>query len=70
MQSDNFSIIKFNFSSELIWKVGEHGGHRINNRWYVYIHSLYSWDEVDEPQIPTINQNTGEITDWKEQKRN
>ncbi len=22
MQSDNFSIIKFNFSSELIWKVG------------------------------------------------
>ncbi len=65
MQSDNFSIIKFNFSSELIWKVGEYGGHRINNRWYVYINSLYRWDGVGEPQIPTINQNTGEITEWK-----
>ncbi len=65
IQSDNFSIIKFNFSSELIWKVGEYGGHRINNRWYVYINSLYRWDGVGEPQIPTINQNTGEITEWK-----
>ncbi len=65
MQSDNFSIIKFNFSSELIWKVGEYGGHRINNRWYVYINSLYRWNGVGEPQIPTINQNTGEITEWK-----
>ncbi|ALA98120.1 Spiroplasmavirus-related protein [Spiroplasma kunkelii CR2-3x] len=65
MQSDNFSIIKFNFSSELIWKVGEHGGHRINNRWYVYIHSLYRWDGAGEPETPTINKDTGEITDWK-----
>nr|CAK99767.1 hypothetical lipoprotein transmembrane [Spiroplasma citri] len=68
MQSDNFSIIKFNFSNELIWKVGEHRGHRINNRWYVYINSLYRWDGVGEPQILTIDKNTGEITDWKEQK--
>ncbi|WFH01040.1 DUF3688 family protein [Spiroplasma citri] len=64
MQSDNFSIIKFNFSNELIWKVGEHRGHRINNRWYVYINSLYRWDGDGEPQIPTIDKNTGEITDW------
>ncbi|QJU61776.1 spiroplasma phage ORF1-like family protein [Spiroplasma citri] len=64
MQSDNFSIIKFNFSNELIWKVGEHRGHRINNRWYVYINSLYRWDGVGEPQLPTIDKNTGEITDW------
>nr|CAK99769.1 plectrovirus spv1-r8a2b orf 1 n-terminal and c-terminal truncated transmembrane protein [Spiroplasma citri] len=64
MQSDNFSIIKFNFSNELIWKVGEHGGHIINNRWYVYINSLYRWDGVGEPQLPTIDKNTGEITDW------
>ncbi|ALA98119.1 Spiroplasmavirus-related protein [Spiroplasma kunkelii CR2-3x] len=61
MQSDNFSIIKFNFSSELIWKVGEHGGHRINNRWYVYIHSLYRWDGEGEPETPTINKDTGEV---------
>ncbi|WFG97462.1 DUF3688 family protein [Spiroplasma citri] len=64
MQSDNFSIIKFNFSNDLIWKVGEHGGHIINNRWYVYINSLYRWDGVGEPQLPTIDKNTGEITDW------
>ncbi|APE74902.1 lipoprotein [Spiroplasma citri] len=68
MQSDNFSIIKFNFSNELIWKVGEHRGHRINNRWYVYINSLYRWDGVGEPQLPTIDKKTGEITDWKKQK--
>ncbi|AXF96703.1 lipoprotein [Spiroplasma phoeniceum] len=68
MQSDNFSIIKFNFSSELIWVIGQYGGHRINNFWYVYINSLYRWDGDNEPQIPTIDKNTGEITDWKEQK--
>ncbi len=70
MQSDNFSIIKFNFSSELIWKVREYGGHRINNRWYVYINSLYRWNGVGEPQIPTINQNTGEITKWNFENQN
>ncbi|WP_338988831.1 hypothetical protein [Spiroplasma endosymbiont of Seladonia tumulorum] len=26
---------------------------------------LYCWDRVGEPQKPTINLNTGEITDWK-----
>ncbi|WP_348735958.1 lipoprotein [Spiroplasma endosymbiont of Ammophila pubescens] len=26
---------------------------------------LYRWDNISEPQIPTINKNTGEITDWK-----
>ncbi|WFG99858.1 hypothetical protein M1771_07605 [Spiroplasma citri] len=29
---------------------------------------LYRWEGVGEPQIPTIDKNTGEITDWKEQK--
>ncbi|AXF95764.1 lipoprotein [Spiroplasma phoeniceum] len=33
-----------------------------------YFKSVYRWDGVDEPEIPTINKNTGEITDWKEQK--
>ncbi len=27
---------------------------------------IYRWDGVNEPQIPTINYNTGEIIDWKE----
>ncbi|WP_277938962.1 hypothetical protein [Spiroplasma citri] len=29
---------------------------------------LYRWDGDGEPQLPTIDKNTGEITDWKEQK--
>ncbi|AXF96262.1 lipoprotein [Spiroplasma phoeniceum] len=32
------------------------------------IKSLYRWVGDSEPQIPTIDKNTGEITDWKEQK--
>ncbi|ALA97335.1 Spiroplasmavirus-related protein [Spiroplasma kunkelii CR2-3x] len=26
---------------------------------------VYRWDSVGEPQLPTINKNTGEIIDWK-----
>nr|CAK99654.1 hypothetical lipoprotein transmembrane [Spiroplasma citri] len=33
-----------------------------------YFKSIYRWDGVGEPEIPIINKNTGEITDWKEQK--
>ncbi|ALA97201.1 Spiroplasmavirus-related protein [Spiroplasma kunkelii CR2-3x] len=29
---------------------------------------IYQWNGDGEPEIPTINKNTGEITDWKEQK--
>ncbi|AXF96652.1 lipoprotein [Spiroplasma phoeniceum] len=32
------------------------------------IKGLYRWDGNGEPQIPTIDKNTGKITDWKEQK--
>ncbi|WP_425380522.1 lipoprotein [Spiroplasma endosymbiont of Stenodema calcarata] len=28
--------------------------------------AIYRWDGNGEPQIPTIDPNTGEITDWKE----
>ncbi|PQP77932.1 hypothetical protein C6B38_09290 [Spiroplasma sp. ChiS] len=31
---------------------------------------VYRWDGVGELQLPTIDKKTGEITDWKEQKRN
>ncbi|AXF96896.1 lipoprotein [Spiroplasma phoeniceum] len=30
--------------------------------------AIYRWDGNGEPQIPTIDKNTGEIIDWKEQK--
>ncbi|PQP78788.1 hypothetical protein C6B38_03950 [Spiroplasma sp. ChiS] len=39
----------------------------IYNNWYSII-NLYCWDGDGEPETPTIDKNTGEITDWKEQK--
>nr|CAK98241.1 hypothetical lipoprotein n-terminal truncated [Spiroplasma citri] len=27
---------------------------------------FYQWQGNNEPELPTINKNTGEITDWKE----
>ncbi|AXF97132.1 DUF3688 family protein [Spiroplasma phoeniceum] len=33
-----------------------------------YIKGVYRWDGIGEPQTPTIEKNTGKITDWKEQK--
>ncbi|ALA98424.1 Spiroplasmavirus-related protein [Spiroplasma kunkelii CR2-3x] len=33
-----------------------------------YFKAVYRWDGVGEPQLPTINKNTSEIIDWKEQK--
>ncbi|PQM29664.1 hypothetical protein SMSRO_SF030650 [Spiroplasma poulsonii] len=27
--------------------------------------TVYRWDGINEPIIPTINKNTGEITDWQ-----
>ncbi|WP_144416757.1 DUF3688 family protein [Spiroplasma kunkelii] len=44
-------------------------GVKIKDIWYI-VNSLYYWNGVGEPETPTINENTGEITDWKEQKRN
>ncbi|AXF95473.1 spiroplasma plectrovirus-related protein [Spiroplasma phoeniceum P40] len=35
----------------------------IYNNWYSII-NLYCWDGDGEPQTPTIEKNTGEITDW------
>ncbi|WFG95470.1 lipoprotein [Spiroplasma citri] len=34
---------------------------------YQYI-NIYRWEGVGEPTLPQIDKNTGEITDWKEQK--
>ncbi|ALA97065.1 Spiroplasmavirus-related protein [Spiroplasma kunkelii CR2-3x] len=31
---------------------------------------IYYWDGVGEPQLPTINENTGEITDWNTYQQN
>ncbi|WP_353486566.1 spiroplasma phage ORF1-like family protein, partial [Spiroplasma phoeniceum] len=34
------------------------------------IKAFYRWDGVSEPQIPTINPNTGKITDWNVDNQN
>nr|CAK98782.1 hypothetical lipoprotein transmembrane [Spiroplasma citri] len=53
-----------------------------NNIWYLETYNpkdfvmfntaniklLYRWDGDGEPETPTIDKNTGEIIDWKEQK--
>ncbi|WFG96434.1 DUF3688 family protein [Spiroplasma citri] len=65
-RTDDFSIIKFNFSDKSVWSVGA-PYHTINGVWYI-VNLFYRWDGNDEPETPTINKNTGEITDWKEQK--
>ncbi|AXF96912.1 spiroplasma plectrovirus-related protein [Spiroplasma phoeniceum P40] len=38
--------------------------------WHLYQYkAIYRWDGVGEPQIPTINKDTGEITDWNSYQR-
>nr|CAK99685.1 plectrovirus spv1-r8a2b orf 1 c-terminal truncated transmembrane protein [Spiroplasma citri] len=62
-QNDNFSIIKFNFSNKSIWDNSGVPYHIINGVWYLF-KSYYCWSGNDEPETPTIDKNTGEITDW------
>ncbi|WP_424527204.1 lipoprotein [Spiroplasma endosymbiont of Glossina fuscipes fuscipes] len=64
-QNDNFSIIKFNFSNKSIWNNSGVPYHIINGVWY-FFKSYYCWDGNSEPEIPTIDNKTGKITDWKE----
>ncbi|KAI92503.1 DUF3688 family protein [Spiroplasma melliferum] len=64
-QNDNFSIIKFNFSNKSIWDNSGVPYHIINDVWYLF-KSYYCWDGNNEPEIPTIDNKTGKITDWKE----
>ncbi len=63
-KTDNFSIIKFNFSNESVWSVGA-PYHIINGTLYI-VNSFYQWQNNNEPTRPTVNKDTGEITDWKE----
>ncbi len=65
--SNEWKIAKFKHDTSDVKKIGE----------VIYVHSikyyaknnnlkgLYRWDGVGEPQIPAINSNTGEITEWK-----
>ncbi|PQP79001.1 hypothetical protein C6B38_02805 [Spiroplasma sp. ChiS] len=50
-----------------LWKIEKiNSSEKYGTRFFSDI--VYKWELNNEPQIPTINQNTGEIIDWKEQK--
>nr|CAK99750.1 hypothetical lipoprotein transmembrane [Spiroplasma citri] len=66
--TDNYKIIKFK-NNDIDKPFGNvwNSGVALNEEWYSVI-QLYRWEGVGEPETPTINENTCEITDWKEQK--
>ncbi len=67
-KTDNFSIIKFNFSNESFWSI-ETPYHIINGTWYI-VNSFYQWQRDNNPNIPEINISTGKITDWSVENQN
>ncbi len=65
----NYKIIKiindgFKIGSNIYKFVGEHII-RPSGYWNAIVKSSYQWNGQNEPETPTINKDTGEITDWK-----
>nr|WP_310622504.1 DUF3688 family protein [Spiroplasma citri] len=57
----------FNKFYIIIWKDGSN--YKISNSQglhgtYTNLKAIYRWDGDSQPQLPTIDKNTGEITDW------
>ncbi|WP_424525985.1 lipoprotein [Spiroplasma endosymbiont of Glossina fuscipes fuscipes] len=48
------------------WKIIKWKGELSYEDRFYYFKNIYRWDGLNEPQIPEINTNTGEILDWKE----
>ncbi len=47
-----------------LWKIEKiNSSEKYGTRFFSDI--VYKWELNNEPQIPTINSNTGKITDWK-----
>ncbi|PQP78529.1 hypothetical protein C6B38_05435, partial [Spiroplasma sp. ChiS] len=65
--------IRINFDNFILLK-GNDGNLYLYKKWDSPLpipninFTIYRWDGNGEPQTPTIDKNTGEITDWKEQK--
>ncbi|WFH01186.1 lipoprotein [Spiroplasma citri] len=60
---------KFYFDDNFIKNQNTHWQHLKNGTDFIWKNnSVYCFNGSNEPQIPTIDKNTGEITDWKEQK--
>nr|CAK99255.1 hypothetical lipoprotein transmembrane [Spiroplasma citri] len=66
--NSNISFCKFNSKLDVLTIIGNITIDNYNYYSLQDIKALYRWDGDGEPQLPTIDKNTGEITDWKEQK--
>ncbi len=63
---NNYITTKFYFNDDFIKNENTWWQHLKNDSDFIWNYNLvYRWDGNGEPQIPTINQNTGEITEWK-----
>nr|WP_011225090.1 DUF3688 family protein [Spiroplasma kunkelii]AAS59566.1 Arp1 [Spiroplasma kunkelii CR2-3x] len=68
---DKYYIVIYKNKGESNWQIyklqmGKPNDKPIFNKNIVESHkAFYRWDGVGEPQLPAINSNTGEITDWK-----
>ncbi|AXF96305.1 lipoprotein [Spiroplasma phoeniceum] len=57
---------KFYFDDNFIKNKNTHWQHLKNGTDFIWKNnSVYCFNGSSEPQIPTIDKNTGEITDWK-----
>ncbi|WP_281042188.1 lipoprotein [Spiroplasma citri] len=67
-----FIIWKRGNSSHWIWQSMffkyDESAPRMTGAWLSSIKSIYRWDNTNKPKKIEFNENTGEITDWKEQK--
>ncbi len=53
------------------WNIIKTDAKNINNTWAWSSKAIiYYWDGSDEPELPTINKNTGEIIDWNFENQN
>ncbi|WP_424525631.1 lipoprotein [Spiroplasma endosymbiont of Glossina fuscipes fuscipes] len=55
------------FGSKTNWNIIDWKGIEGEGKWHLYEYkSIYRWDGEGEPEIPTVDNKTGKITDWKE----
>ncbi|WP_424525989.1 spiroplasma phage ORF1-like family protein [Spiroplasma endosymbiont of Glossina fuscipes fuscipes] len=52
------------------WKIIKWKGELSYEDRFYYFKNIYRWDGLNEPQIPEINTNTGEILDWNVENQN
>ncbi len=78
---DNWKLVKNNYiqrntgwyivihKNSNLWKIEKiNSSEKYGTRFFSDI--VYKWELNNEPQIPTINSNTGKITDWSVDNQN